>query len=70
MRTTPWALRLIDGDGLHGLEVKIDDEGAGFFVTVVDLEGDTVLRINPEEWPALRAAINRMFKIIEKEEGK
>lgn len=43
--------------------VSIDDEAGGEFV-VVEQEGRTDLgkiAINPEEWPELRAAIDRMI---------
>lgn len=47
--------------------VEIEDEAAGEFVIVsqvgrVDLGK---IAINPEEWPALRAAINRMVRACE-----
>jgi DNA-binding protein YbaB len=44
--------------------ITIEDEAAGEFVTV-EQHGHTDLgkiAINPEEWPMLRAAINRMVK--------
>ena len=44
--------------------ITIEDEAAGEFVTV-EQHGRTDLgkiAINPEEWPMLRAAINRMVK--------
>lgn len=40
--------------------VEIDDEAGGEFVVVSDCEGK--IRLNPEEWPALRRAINQMVK--------
>ena len=40
--------------------VEIDDEAGGEFVVVHDWEGK--IRLNPEEWPALRRAIGRMVK--------
>lgn len=40
--------------------VEIDDEAGGEFVVVSDCEGK--IRLNPEEWPALRNAINHMVK--------
>lgn len=40
--------------------VEIDDEAGGEFVVVRDCEGK--IRLNPEEWPALRKAIDRMVK--------
>jgi len=47
--------------------VEIDDEAAGEFV-VVEQHGRSDLgkiAINPEEWPALRAAIDRMIQECE-----
>lgn len=43
--------------------VRIDDEAAGEFIVVCqsrDAAPDTELRIDPEEWPTLRDAIDRM----------
>jgi hypothetical protein len=40
--------------------VEIVDEAAGEYVTVTALHGGPV-SINPEEWPALRDAIDRMI---------
>ena len=44
--------------------VEIDDESGGEFVVVSqDARSDLgKIAINPEEWPAIRSAINRMVK--------
>lgn len=46
--------------------VAIDDQGAGEYVTVTqcadDDHGDHVVNINPEEWPAIRLAVNKLIK--------
>lgn len=43
--------------------VQIKDEGGGEFVQVSqEVEELGRLWINPEEWPVLRAAINRLIK--------
>lgn len=46
--------------------IAIDDEGAGEYVTITqhtdDRHGDHVVNINPDEWPAIRAAVNKMIK--------
>lgn len=44
--------------------VAIDDEDAGEFVTVKQDNGAAAgkIAISPEDWPALRSAINRMIK--------
>ena len=41
--------------------VKIDDEGAGEFVTIVDDDRDARVSIDPEEWPMLRSVIDDMI---------
>lgn len=49
--------------------VEIDDEVGGEFVVVSQEGRDDIgkIAINPEEWPALRAAINRMVKACQPE---
>lgn len=44
--------------------VRIDDEGGGEYVVVSQesVPGRGNIAINPEEWPALRDAIDRMVK--------
>ena len=44
-------------------EIKIVDEAAGEFLEVSQMPdgGKQTLRINPEEWPTLREAIDTMF---------
>jgi len=44
----------------RGFSVEIDDEAGGEFVVVSDCDGK--IRLNAEEWPALREAIDRMVK--------
>jgi hypothetical protein len=58
---------LPDGETVYSemaTTVEIDDESGGEFVIVSqDARSDLgKIAINPEEWPALRAAINRMVK--------
>ena len=49
--------------------VEIEDEAAGEFVVVSqDARTDKGIVINPEEWPALRAAINQMIEQCEGED--
>ena len=47
--------------------VEIEDEGAGEFVVVAQRARTEMgkIAINPEEWPALRAAINQMIEQCE-----
>ena len=44
--------------------IGMDDEGGGAFVTVRQEEAlnTNEIRIDPDEWPAVRAAINRMVR--------
>jgi hypothetical protein len=44
--------------------VRIQDEAAGEFVEMEQHGGPGLgkVQINPEEWPALRAAINRLMR--------
>ena len=45
-----------------GYTITIKDEAAGEFVEIEDHGQESKVSINPEEWPALREAINRMVK--------
>ena len=44
--------------------IGVDDEGGGAFVTVRQEENlnTNEIRIDPGEWPAVRAAVNRMVR--------
>jgi len=47
----------------YGYSVSIDDEAAGEFVIIHTNDGGAQngqIKINPEEWPALREAIDKM----------
>ncbi|MFA5630319.1 MAG: hypothetical protein WC997_02305 [Porticoccaceae bacterium] len=46
----------------RGLMVGMTDDGGGEFVIVRNCCGEGSLRIEPEDWPGLRAAINRMVE--------
>ena len=50
-----------------GTTVEIEDEAAGEFVVVAQHARTDMgkIAINPEEWPALRAAINQMIEQCE-----
>jgi hypothetical protein len=55
---------LPEGDGIlyeRATRIEIDDEGAGEFVTLEQSE-DRKIRIDPDEWPEMRAAIDRMIE--------
>lgn len=55
---------------LVATHIAIDDEGAGEYVTITqhttDRHGDHVVNINPDEWPAIRAAVNKLIKECKK----
>jgi len=45
--------------------IRIDDEGAGEFVVIRAMDSDPGsgdLRVNPDEWPKLREAIDMMIE--------
>jgi hypothetical protein len=48
--------------------VRLEDEGAGCFVEVEQCgrNGNMKIGINPDEWPALREAIDRIFEEAKK----
>lgn len=56
---TPKGTQIFDEGAMH---VEIDDEAGGEFVILSQPGGerDGKVYIDPSEWPALRAAINRM----------
>ena len=43
------------------IEVRIDNEGVGEFITLVNPEADQRVSIDPEEWPMLRSVIDDMI---------
>lgn len=44
-------------------DISIEDEASGEFIEVEQhLEGYGKIAINPEEWPTIRAAIDKMVK--------
>lgn len=52
-------------------EVTLDDECGGEFVKVTQhVEDGGSIKIEPEEWPTLRDAINDMIAFCVKKEGK
>lgn len=52
------------------LRIEIDDLGAGAYIRIGTLEGESYVSIDPEEWPLLRRAINQGMRIIAKRESK
>ncbi len=57
----------------NATRIEIDDEGAGGFVVLTqpDCREDGGIAITADDWPALRAAIERLFgEINEMEAGR
>ena len=46
----------------RGYTITIKDESAGEYIEIEDHQEESKVAINPEEWPAIRAAINKMVK--------
>lgn len=42
--------------------IEIDDEGGGEFIKVVQISVSGDIRFDPDEWPVIRAAIDRLFE--------
>ena len=42
--------------------IEIDDEGGGEFVKIVQPSGSADIRIDVDEWPVIREAINNMVE--------
>lgn len=59
LTVAPDGADLYDDRSTH---IEIDDEGGGEFVKVVQPCGNADIRIDPNEWPAIRAAIDKMIK--------
>lgn len=75
IKTRVTKLTITPGELFHerGFSVEIVDEAGGEFVEVRSNESGSPLRIDVEEWPFLRDAIDRMFVEIaesEKSEGQ
>lgn len=65
-------LTVTPGELFHerGFTVEIVDESGGEFIEVSSNETGEPLRVDADEWPFLRDAIDRMFREIEENEGK
>ena len=59
LTVAPAGADLYDDRSTH---IEIDDEGGGEFIKVVQPCGSADIRIDPEEWPVIRAAIDKMIK--------
>lgn len=58
------------GDSIYGVgatTIAIDDEGNGEFLAVY--QGSNEIRINPDEWPTIRKAIDQMIKKCRSADG-
>ncbi len=42
--------------------IEIDDKGGGEFIKIVQPHGSADIRIDTDEWPVIRAAIDKMIK--------
>ena len=77
MRTiTAGLIVMPDSDFIHGemaTHVMLDSEGAGAFVVVTQPGGHVEkhgISINPEEWPSIRRAIDRMMRVARDAEAR
>lgn len=61
LSVAPEGADLYDERSTH---IEIDDEGSGEFVKVVQPLNGAEIRIDPEEWPCIREAINNMIEDI------
>lgn len=59
LTVAPEGADLYDERSTH---IEIDDEGGGEFIKIVQPCGNPGIRINPNEWPVIRAAIDKLFK--------
>ena len=59
LSVAPEGADLYDDRSTH---IEIDDEGGGEFVTISQPDNGVTIRIDPNEWPAIRAAVNKLIK--------
>jgi len=72
LETRVTALTLVpEGEAIfseYGFCVELVDDAAGEYVTVEQqIDTSPKISIDPDEWPALRSAINRMVRCARKE---
>jgi hypothetical protein len=59
----------LEGGGEAVIKVRIDDEAAGMFI-IIEQDGAQI-KIDPDEWPHVSDAVERMIKeIMEHEVSK
>lgn len=59
LTVAPEGADLYDDRSTH---IEIDDEGGGEFIKVTQPHGSSDIRLDPSEWPVIRAAIDRLFE--------
>lgn len=59
LTVAPEGADLYDDRSTH---IEIDDDGVGEFVTISQPDNGATIRIDPTEWPAIRAAVNKLIK--------
>lgn len=60
LTVAPEGVDLYDDRSTH---IEIDDEGGGEFITISRPDSaDANIRIDLEEWPSIRAAVNKLVK--------
>lgn len=59
LTVSPEGADLYDDRSTH---IEIYDEGGGEFIRVFQPNGSDYIRIEPDEWPVIRAAIDKLFK--------
>lgn len=68
-RPTRWYIDRSDGDQDARIVVDIEDEGDGEFVELSQSSSMYVVAIEPENWPAVRDAIERAMAVIAEHEA-
>lgn len=66
LTVAPEGADLYDDRSTH---VSIDDEGGGEFVKIVQPAGGPDIRIDVDEWPVIRAAIDKMVDAVRRDAG-
>lgn len=49
----------------YGYTIEIEDEAAGEFIQITDHHDGSKITLNPEDWPTIRSAINKMVKLCQ-----
>lgn len=59
LTVAPEGADLYDDRSTH---IETDDEGGGEFIKIVQPHGFSDIRIDPSEWPVIRAAIDKLIE--------